>query len=1120
MDFMCIQEHHLHEFEKAHLEIMFPEYSCEAKAYDQELLLDPSHRSSHGRGGVATFWKKSFDPYVTRLPKEGNERILVVIVTLPGNSPICLINCYLPSGTSSCAVELFFEDIDILHELLAKYKVTHLTILLGDINADHHNRDGKKERKLRELISEHGLKELCHDISKESTYVNQHLGHASHIDHIMVTSDNTRKWTPASLITEDDVRLACHLSTHRPMYTTLTLNASIQMSATKNVAKKTVINYPVKKMDKEIYAHTLDQELKGFDLSLVNHDFSTRIFQQCMQTAVISSTPAIERSNKKNKSRREWSPELATAVAESKLEFHKWKIAGCPKSPHPTYTNMSNAKKGVKRVTKRQDKDAMSKRLIDISAASENDQKLFHELVQLQQKTLSGSESLIINGVTITDEEEIRSKWAEYFENLGKPKYSCKEESQLIQEMRTICDADEEFIPITPHLVKSAIQRLNSGKAKDIYGLAAEHLQCLSEDSISSLADLLSDIINIGKVPDLLKASYKINIPKKGKDPRYQDHHRGITVAPVISKLLEIIADILGLDLLPQNKLQFGFSCGRSPTMCSMIITEAISEARATKTPLASASEDARKAFDVVDHNLLKMKLYHTKIPKKIWRLIDDLYTGGTEQFRYNGVLSEPYTILQGVKQGGVDSPPLYKWYIYDMLQQLEEKGLGLHIGPIYLGSPTCADDVELLSSERSGRELQLMLSATKQYSGRHRYDIHPTKSTATILYETKIASFERKEWFLSDVPMPMEKEFDHLGLCWMAGKTKPNLDILISAARRTSYRLMGAGFHGVEGLNPVVSKKLVDSYVIPRLLLGLEAVVLNKSDVLALDSYHRKLLRQLQSLPESTANAAVYLLMGAIPIEGEWHKRVLSLFGRIARLGSDHPLYLLAARQLSLGEERRPHSWFTQASRIGALYGIDVADVLRSPWSKEMWKCRVRNVINSYWKIRLLQEAQKRSTLKWLIHGADDSPNGVWESCRTSPHLTAAATTRARAMVGRLCIYEHSWRDTNTCPLCGQDDESITHFLMVCTELELVRTDPVLKLKRLYTDENLPPPQNLAERTSAVLNGDKYWSPTKCEIIRLSQNIKDAHNLSSSLCHRLLRRRDHIINDTLMNKY
>ena len=1113
-DIMCIQEHHLHEFEKSKLQEMFPDYSCDAKSYDQISLLDPSHKPAAGRGGVATLWKRQLDPHVTRSPKEGNERILVVTFETPGNKPICIINCYLPSGNAAAAIELFLEDIDLLNELLYKYKTTCQVLLLGDLNVDHHNRNHLKEIKMKQLIKEHNLKELCLEAGHEKTYINPNLGHASHIDHILTTGDS-QNCSPAEIMT-DDVSLVCNMSTHRPLRSTITLVNSVKLPQPTKKKKSSTVSYPVKKMDVVTYNETLDQELKRFDMSLINHKYSTAIFQQCMQTAIISSTPASEKpSNGSRKNKSKWTPELKKAESISKAEFFKWKMAGRPKEPHPTQITMIQAKKNVKSIIRKEKKNALSKRLLNLSEASENDQKLLHELIKLQDSTSSASDSLIIDGKIITDEDEIRKHWAEYFEKLGTPSNTCEEDDKLVNEIRALCNEDDNIIDITPELVLEAIKRLNSGKAKDIYGLAAEHLKSISDSSLRLLTDILSSIINHGKVPDILKASYKINIPKKNKDPRYQDHHRGITVAPIISKLLETLADILGLEALPQNKLQFGFSYGRSPSMCSLIISEASSESRATKVPLGTAAEDARKAFDVVDHNLLKIKLYHAEVPKKVWSLIDDLYTGGTEQFRYKGELSAPYTIRQGVKQGAVDSPPLYKFYIYDLLKQLEEKSLGLHIGPIYLGTPTCADDIELLSNDKSGRELQRMLSTTKTYSERHKYEIHPTKSTATIMYETKNIAFERREWFLSDKPMPLNDEFDHLGLTWMSGKTKPDLQAHISSARRTSYRLMGAGFHGVEGLNPVISMRLIKCYVIPRLLLGLDAIVLNNSDVMLLDKYYKKLLKQLQSLPDSTANVATYLLIGSIPIAGEWHKRVLSLYGRITRLGKDHPLYLLAARQLSLGEKNRPNSWFTQAAKIGDTYGICVHEALKTPWNKELWKQRVRNAVDSYWKIMMLQESQQKSTLKWLIHTAEDTPNGVWESCRMSPHLAAAAATRARALVGRLCINEHSWRESNTCPLCEHPAETMTHFLLECTELESIRTAPISRLLQFYSEENLPLPQTPDEKTSAILNGDRYCSSST--ITSLRKNNKDAHNLSSSLCHRLLKERDYIINDKLM---
>ena len=104
---------------------------------------------------------------------------------------------------------------------------------------------------------------------------------------------------------------------------------------------------------------------------------------------------------------------------------------------------------------------------------------------------------------------------------------------------------------------------------------------------------------------------------------------------------------------------------------------------------------------------------------------------------------SEPYEVRQGVKQGGVLSPSLYKLYIFDLLRSLRSAGLGVHIDHLYLGTLSCADDVLLLSNLPS--EMQAMLNVNSEYSKRHKYEIHPTKKQ-------------------SDAPLPAEVQTDHTG--------------------------------------------------------------------------------------------------------------------------------------------------------------------------------------------------------------------------------------------------------------------------------------------------------------------------------------------------------------------
>ena len=91
--------------------------------------------------------------------------------------------------------------------------------------------------------------------------------------------------------------------------------------------------------------------------------------------------------------------------------------------------------------------------------------------------------------------------------------------------------------------------------------------------------------------------------------------------------------------------------------MATLLFSEARVEARDNKQGLFVASLDARKAFHVVDHSLMKLKLYQTSLPKKLWAVIDDVYLGGQECVRWEGLDSTFYTVEQGVKQGAIMSP-------------------------------------------------------------------------------------------------------------------------------------------------------------------------------------------------------------------------------------------------------------------------------------------------------------------------------------------------------------------------------------------------------------------------------------------------------------------------------
>ena len=173
-----------------------------------------------------------------------------------------------------------------------------------------------------------------------------------------------------------------------------------------------------------------------------------------------------------------------------------------------------------------------------------------------------------------------------------------------------------------------------------------------------------------------------------------------------------------------------------------------------------------------------------------------------------------------------------------------------------------------------------MMLAIASSYSGEKRNIIHPQKTNVVCKRcSTKDNDTTGRQWKLGSETIESAPETTHLGLLRSEEKENAcNVEERISLARRTGYALMKSGFHGSNGVGPKVSYKIYQSYIIPRLLYSMEVLNLNKTEIKMLNNFHVNLLRRIQSLPTRTALPAVHLLLGALPLEAELHKRHLSL--------------------------------------------------------------------------------------------------------------------------------------------------------------------------------------------------------------------------------------------------
>ena len=79
--------------------------------------------------------------------------------------------------------------------------------------------------------------------------------------------------------------------------------------------------------------------------------------------------------------------------------------------------------------------------------------------------------------------------------------------------------------------------------------------------------------------------------------------------------------------------------------------------------------------------------------------------------------------------------------------------------------------------------------------------------------------------WTPNGKPMPVVTESMHVGVLRSALTQITALAENVKKARRTLYNLMSSGCHGHNGLDPETSIHLLQTYVLPTLIYGMEVV-------------------------------------------------------------------------------------------------------------------------------------------------------------------------------------------------------------------------------------------------------------------------------------------------------
>jgi hypothetical protein len=365
---------------------------------------------------------------------------------------------------------------------------------------------------------------------------------------------------------------------------------------------------------------------------------------------------------------------------------------------------------------------------------------------------------------------------------------------------------------INYELLDSCIRNLKCGKASGPDGLTAEHLLHAHPLIITHICLLFRAMIAHSFVPDDCGLGIIVPLVKdKSGDFNSVDNYRGITLTPIISKLLEGVLLACCEEQLVADDLQYGF---RKKVGCAdaiFTLRYVVDHFTSRGSMVYAAALDISKAFDTVNHRQLMAKLSQVGIPDWITNLLSNWYSKLQVAVRWNGCLSDYFKVNSGVRQGSILSPALFNLYINQLIVDLRLCSSGCHVNNCFIGCIFYADDILLMSATVAG--LQELLNVCDQSVADLQLKFNCSKSFCIAFghkHDTVITDMK-----LGNNTICWNMSIKYLGLLIMSDRSVVVDDALI---KRKFYASCNAILSNSVGQSELTRLFLLETYCLPIL--------------------------------------------------------------------------------------------------------------------------------------------------------------------------------------------------------------------------------------------------------------------------------------------------------------
>ena len=698
----------------------------------------------------------------------------VILVKLSSKPlDINIIQVYAPTSESSEEeLEGFYEQIETA---MKQCKSLENTIILGDFNAKVG--EGRQDN----TVGPHGL-----GVRNER---GQHLIDWATCKEFLIGNTwfempNRRRWTWRSpgnntrnqidyILVRERFRNALKTckaypgadcgSDHNPVIA----NIHLKLQKLKKSAQKKKLDLQLLRNDmdmKERYTVEVKNRFQALSIDIETAEESEtegewNIWKESLTSAAEKIVPVVQKKGKK-----EW---MTDEILEKMEQRRKSKVVDWER-----YAELDCE---IRSLCDRAKEEWLNNECEEIERQQQGDTRVLHRKIkELAGKKSSAPAGCIKSkdGEIIMEKDKIRQRWTEYIGELYD------------------ADRDENFEiaydsggpEIMECEVRHALKKMKDGKATGADGIASEMINALEDYGLERTTKLLNKIYDTGKIPDDMKKSVFIPLPKKPGATECTQH-RTISLMSHITKLLLRIIMLRARKKIHAEiaEEQFGFMRDKGTRNAIYTLRMLAERALEVQQDLYLCFIDYTKAFDTINHEKIIHHLERLNIDGKDLRIIKNLYWEQTANVRYESELGEPVKIRRGVRQGCVLSPDLFSLYSEYIMRSIQGQP-GINVGGSIINNLRYADDTVLIATNEE--ELQAILNIIDSESEAVGLGIN-IKKTETMVISRK-QEIPKCKIILKGEALKQVSSFKYLGaLVSTDGRSTQEVKVRVAQAKK-----------------------------------------------------------------------------------------------------------------------------------------------------------------------------------------------------------------------------------------------------------------------------------------------------------------------------------------------